>query len=110
MKKNTVEMMYAYLNGQTVDMDALRADVNAEYEKLTAVSAAKTEMYNAAREVVLAALTEPLTAKEVYERVAADLPEGMTAHKVQYGLLHYWTDDVDKVDNGKNPNTYVRKA
>lgn len=110
MKKNTVEMMHAYLNGQTVDLDALRADVAAEYERLTAVSKAKADMYEAAKPVVLAALTYPLTVKELYENVAADLPEGMTAAKVQYALLHYWADEVTKADNGKNPNTYVRKA
>ena len=110
MKKSTVEMMHAYLNGQTVDLDTLRADVNAEYERLTSVSKAKTDAYTVARPVVLAALSEPMTVKDVFEKVQSDLPEGFTAARVQYGLLNYWADEVVKQDCGKNANLYVRKA
>ena len=110
MKKSTVEMMNAYLNGQTVDLDTLRADVAAEYERLTAVSKAKSDAYAAARPVVLAALTEPMTVKEVFEKVQNDLPEGFTAARVQYGLLNYWADEVVKTAVEKGANTYVRRA
>lgn len=110
MKKNTVEMMYAFLNGQTVDVDALKADVTAEYERLTAKSNEKAQTYAVAHDVVMRALTHEMTVKEIYETCADDLPDDFTSNKIQYAFRNYWADEVEVHDNGKNPKTYSRKA
>lgn len=54
MKKSTLEMMKNYLNGDdTVDLSALRDEVNAEWERTTAKSRANTELYNAAHDALM---------------------------------------------------------
>lgn len=111
MKKSTIEMMHSYLSGQPVDdMEALRADVKAEYERLTSASKVKMDMYNVAKPIIMNALSEPMTVKELFEKCSCNLPEGMTVAKIQYALLNYWPEDIIKEDCGKNPNKYSRKV
>ena len=109
MKKNILSTLHSYLNGDTtVDITEARDYINAEFEKQANVSQAKADAYEAARSVVLSAIKdEAHTAKEIFEAVNDSLPEGFTAAKVQYGLLHYWADEVEKIPGeGKAPNTY----
>ena len=113
MKKSTLEMMKNYLNGDnTVDLSALRDEVNAEWERTTAKSRANTDLYNAAHDALMACTEwdKPMTATELAETFADILPDGFTKSKVQYALLHYWTDEVEKHENGKNAYTYSRKV
>ena len=112
MKKSTLEMMKNYLNGDdTVDLSILRDEVNAEWERTTAKSRANKELYDTAHEVLMAceAWDKPMTSKELWEVVREDMPENFTESKMRYGCLNYWTDEVKKNDNGKNPATYERK-
>ena len=112
MKKSTLEMIHALLNDQTVDMDTLREEVNAEWERTVAKSKEKADAYAAAKPVIMAALKaskEPLTVKELYERCVTELPEDFGAPKIQYALRAYWADEVEKHENGKNPNAYSAK-
>ena len=112
MKKNTITALYNYFvkNDDTVDLSAVVEDIRAEYEKSAAKATAKMDAYDAAKPIVLAAIEDaPLTAKDIFAACEDDLPDGFTAQKVQYGLLHYWADEVVKIDNGKAPFTYKRK-
>lgn len=110
MKKSTLENLCNYLNGDTsVDVAALREDVNSEYDRLTAKARANKDAYAAAKDVAVSVLSDtPMTAKEVF--AATDKwPDGFTSNKVQYGLNNYWTDVAVRHDNGKNPYTYTAK-
>lgn len=112
MKKSTLTALYNYLNGKAslVDVETLREEVNAEYDRLTAKAQANADLYATAKAAVMDVLSStPQTVAEIYAAAQADLPEDFTAAKVQYALLHYWEPDVVKHDNGKAPNTYTKR-
>ena len=110
MKKSTLEALYNLVNGNGSVTDELRADVVAEYERLTAKSRANADLYNTAHDVVMAstAWDKPMTVKELWAVVSADMPEGFTASKMQYAFLHYWTNEVQRHENGKDAYKYSR--
>lgn len=110
MKKNVFEMVVALVNGREVaDMETLRNEINAEWERTSAKAKANKTAYDAAKDVAFSVLSDtPMTAKELYA-ATDEWPEGFTANKVQYALLHYWNDEIVKHDNGKNPYTYSVK-
>ena len=109
MKKNVFEMVVAMVNGQPVaDMDTLRNEINAEYERMNAKRQANQDVYTAAHDVLMNALTDKeQTSKELFE--GNEWPEGFTQGKLNYALRAMWTDEVNKVDNGRSANTYTRK-
>ena len=112
MKKNTITALYNYFvkNDVNIDIAAVVEDIRTEYEKSAAKATAKMDAYEQAKPIVLSAIANaPLTAKEIFAACEDNLPDGFTANKVQYGLLHYWTDEVAKIDNGKAPFTYQVK-
>lgn len=111
MKKNTITALYNYFvnSDDTIDLSAVVEDIRAEYERTVAKSAAKANAYDAAKPIVFGVMTKPMTAKEIFTACENDLPDGFTAHKVQYALLNYWRDEVVKIDNGKSPFTYKVK-
>ena len=86
---------------QSVNDDKI-ANVVAELEKevnrVNEKSAKNRELYDAAKQAVAKGLTDDaMTVAELYDKIAADLPEGFTKSKLQYGLLNYWTDIVKVV-------------
>ena len=109
MKKNVFEMVVAMVNGREVaDMDTLRNEINAEYERMTAKRQANQDVYAAAHDVLMGALTDKeQTSKELFE--SNEWPDGFTQGKLNYALRAMWADEVRKVDNGKSANTYTRK-
>lgn len=109
MKKNVFEMVVAMVNGREVaDMDTLRNEVNAEYERMNAKRQANQDAYAAAHDVLMNALTDKeQTSKELFER--NEWPDGFTQGKLNYALRAMWADEVRKVDNGRSANTYTRK-
>ena len=111
MKKSTLESIRNYLNGDsTIDLTILKKEVNDEWERTTAKSRANTELYASAMPVVEKVLdTTPRTSKEIFALCENELPDGFTANKVQYLILHQLADKVEKHENGKNPLTYTRK-
>ena len=111
MKKATLEAIRNYLNGDdTVDLSILRQEINDEWERTTAKSRANAELYTAAIPIVEKTLSDtPMTARQIHAACYKELPDGFTANKVQYLLLHQLVDKVQKHDNGKNANTYTRK-
>lgn len=107
MKRNTIETMISYLNGSDVDTAALKTELETELAKMTEKARANADLYAAATPVVKAVMSAtPMTAKEIFTACASELPEGFTANKVQYLLLHQLADVVKKHDNGKNANSY----
>lgn len=111
MKKNVFDMVVALVNGQPVDMDKLREEVNAEAAHLAEKKAANQSVYDTAREVALSVLSDkPMTAKELFTAGGDQWPEGFTSNKVQYALLHYWNDEIVKHDNGRSAFTYSKKS
>lgn len=112
MKKSTLESIRNYLNGDnTIDLSVLKKEVNDEWERTTAKSRANTELYTAAMPVVEKVLdATPRTSKEIFALCEKELPDGFTANKVQYLILHQLADKVVKHENGKNANTYTLKV
>ena len=110
MKKNVFEMIHTLVNGGTVeDMGTLRAEVNAEWEKMAEKKSANQSLYNAAHDILIAALTDtPQTAKEIYE--GNEWPDDFTQSKLNYALRAMWNEEVNRIENGKNPLTYTRKV
>ncbi len=112
MKKNTITTLYNYFvkNNDTIDLSAAVEDIRAEYEKSAAKVDAKMLAYERAKPIVLSAITGvALTVKDIFTTCENDLPEDFTASKIQYALLHYWANEVNKIDNGKGPFTYQVK-
>ena len=109
MKKNVFEMIVAMVNGQPVaDMDTLRNEVNAEWNKMTEKKQANRDLYDTAHDILMNALTDKeQTAKELFEN--NEWPDGFKQGKLNYALRAMWADEINKIDNGKNANTYTRK-
>ena len=110
MKKNVFEMVVAMVNGREVsDMETLRNEINAEYERMNAKRQANQDIYAIAHDVLMEALTDKeQTSKELFER--NEWPEGFTQGKLNYALRAMWNEEVNRIENGKNPLTYTRKA
>ncbi len=107
MRKNTIETMISYLNGETVDTAALRDELTNELNRLNAKANANREAYALAHDVVLGVMSEqPMTVKEIATACGNALPEGFSPSKIQYALLNYWADEVVKVENAKSANQY----
>ena len=107
MKKNTIETMVSYLNGEAVDTAALRDELTNELNRLNAKASANREAYALAHDVVLGVMSEqPMTVKEIATACGDALPEGFSPSKIQYALLNYWADEVVKVENAKSANQY----
>lgn len=108
MKRNTIQSLVSYLNGETIDnLDAIKTELEAELNKGAAVKAEKDATYDAAWEVVrsvLAMTTAPLTVAEIVAESEDRLPDGFGKGRVLYGLNHQWADFIVKIE-GK-PNTY----
>lgn len=112
MKKSTIVALNAYLNlnDATIDIDAIKAEIAAEVGKMNEKSNAKMSVYEEAKPIVMNALSyeTPMTVKDIVTACGDTLPADFTTHKVQYALLRYWNTEVKKIDNGKNPNTYLK--
>lgn len=94
----------------SMDVEAVFAEVNAEWKKNQAKSEANARIYAAAKEPVFAVLSStPQTVKDIFA-AAEGLPEGFTSNKIQWALLNLWNDEVKAIDNGKNPKTYRLKT
>ena len=106
MKKNTIETLVAYLNGETVtNLDEIKAELEAELvkgkAKADANRAVYADMHDAVMDV-LASATMPITAQELADET------GFAKGKIVYGLRNYWADEVEKIE-GK-VNSYTLKS
>lgn len=108
MKKTTMQNIANYI-ANVAELSNEYAELVAEMNKGAEKAAANRELYEMARDAVLAVIgTEPQTVSEIYEKCESVLPEGFTKNKVQYALLHYWNDVVTKVEVAKGANQYKR--
>jgi hypothetical protein len=110
MKKSSLQSLVSYLNGETItNIDEIKAEIEAELAKDVERKQANAEAYEAAKPIILGALSDtPVTLGELYDEVADDLPDGFTKGKVQYAVTRLWCDEITKVE-GK-VNSYTRKA
>ena len=109
MKKTTMNTIAAYIKN-VPELANEYAELAAEIQKDIEKAEANRTMYDTAKDVVLAALNDQLvTASELWAKVENDVPEGFTKNKMNYALIHYWDNEVIKVQEGRNPNQYRRK-
>lgn len=100
MKKSTYEAIYAALS--TIDFEskeAIMTELSQEIHKGEKAKAMKVAQYDSAKAVVLEGLRvagTPVTIAELYEEIKGDLPQGFTKAQIQYGISHYWTDEIIK--------------
>lgn len=107
MKKNTMTAIAAYIKN-VPELANEYAELAAELAKNEEKAQANRDLYAAAREIVLSHLSDtPVTAAELYEVCADELPEGFSKSKIQYALRELWAADVVKHDNGKKAFTYT---
>ena len=104
MKKTTIVAIRNYLNGENVDLETLRNEVEEEYQRVVAPSVEKANARDALKPQILAAMSEePMTAKEIYEK--AGLPEDVALGTVVYILTRDLAGEVKK-HSGKGSNKY----
>ena len=111
MKKATLTAIVAMLNGETVDTEAIKTEVEAELNKGAEKAQANRDLYASAHDVVIEALrtaTAPVTIGELFDSIESELPEGMTKGKVQYAVTRLWVDEIAKTE-GK-VNSYSLRA
>ena len=110
MTKNTLTALVNYLTEKNDDyMMDIKAELEKELNRNAEKAQANRELYAEAHDIVMNGLTmigTPVTVGELYEEVKDELPDGFSKGKVQYALLHYWADEVVKIEG--NPNTYKR--
>ena len=106
MRKNTIETLVAYLNGETVtNLDEIRDELEAELSKGKTKADANRAKYVEIHDAVMIALasaTSAVTAQELAEET------GYAKGKIVYGLTNYWADEVEKIE-GK-VNSYALKG
>lgn len=110
MKKASLKTLVDYIVDNDVqELAEIRDEITAELAKDEAKAQANRDLYAAAKDIVLAALSDtPATIAEIYAEVESKLPEGFSKGKVQYAITRLWADEVVKHE-GKT-NTYTRKV
>ena len=102
MKKTTMTAIANYIKN-VPELAAEYAEVQAELDKNAEKAQANRDMYAAAHDVVIGALTnKPVTLAELWEVVKDTVPEGMTKSKVQYGLRELWAAEIVKIEGKVN--------
>lgn len=86
------------------------AKSKANEKRKAATAAARSALMEQVLPVLRDALTEPMTAKALFEKAKDGLPADFTAAKVQYILLHEMADEVVKTEAKGEANTYAPKA
>lgn len=108
MKNTTFAALYTYANTDPNFPPEIRDEINAEWEKKEEKRQANRSIYDAAHDVLIAALTDtPQTSTEIFE--SNEWPDDFTQGKLNYALRAMWSGEINKIDNGKKPNTYTRK-
>lgn len=113
MTKNTMTAILSLIADIDTDEAAnVRAAINEELARNAEKAARNRDMYDTAKEVVLAHLTDsPVTATELFTDCEDELPDGFTRGKMVYALRAYWTEDVVTEDDSKRRvKMYRRKA
>lgn len=102
MKKNTMTTIANYIKN-VPELAAEYAELQAELDKNAEKAQANRDLYAAAHDVVIGALTDkPATLAELWETVKDTVPEGMSKSKVQYALRELWAAEVVKIEGKVN--------
>ena len=110
MKKSVLTAVVNYLK-DVPEMAEAYAELRAELDKFEEKARAQSKLYEDAKAVVMACVTDkPKELNALFEESAKRLPEGFTKAKLQYALTNYWADEVERTKTGRNPYTYTKKA
>ena len=105
--REVLTKMVEQLSKPRTTSDEAKAKANAKRKEKTAQE--RAALMEQVLPVLRDSLTdEGMTAKELYEASADNLPTDFTANKVQYVLLHEMKDEVLKVEAKGKPNVYQR--
>lgn len=111
MKKSTLIALTNYFEATDIPesiADAV-ADLRAEREKGEEKAQANRELYAAAHDAVMEVMSDtPMTVTEIFNACVDALPTDFSKSKIQYALLHYWNDEVVKIENAKGANQYTK--
>jgi len=110
MRKNTLTAIMNYLTenlsyadeNEKEFLQTTIAELEAELGKGKAKADANRAVYAEIHDKVIAALksaTAPVTAQELADET------GFAKGKIVYGLTHYWTDEVEKIEGKVNSYT-----
>jgi hypothetical protein len=113
MKKSTLIALTNYFEATDIPAELTEAvaDLKAEREKNEEKAQANRDLYASAHDAVLAVITDtPQTVADIYEACRDSLPFGFSKNKVQYALLNYWNDEVEKIVVAKGANEYKIKG
>ena len=118
---NLPKTLYDKLGVNTLDKNTTE-EVNTILDKLIAAEAKSINRRAEEKEIrrsivevmwptVCTCLTDgPATVKEIFARDEKTFVRcGITIQKLQYMLLHDWTDTVEVIKNGRNANKYKLK-
>ncbi len=86
------------------------AKSKANEKRKAATAAARSALMEQVLPVLRDALTEPMTAKALFEKAKDGLPADFTSAKIQYILLHEMADEVVKTETKGEANTYAPKV
>ena len=106
MTKEIMNTIYTAL--ETVEFEGKSAAMEAlekELHRNDRAKAEKSALYEQAKEPVLEVIrtaSGPATVAEIFEACQAQLPAGFSKAKVQYGLTHYWKEEVEKIEGKVN--------
>lgn len=108
--KNVYESILAILNNETTtaeEFESVRTFATNQLKE----KAEKRAFYDELKPIVLRVLSqceEPITcaALDGYVQAEQDCPQGTSRSRIQYGILHYWQEDIETIKNGRNANTY----
>lgn len=119
MKKSTIELMLKVLDGQQVDVTALREELELELTqradsneaRKVKKAEARADLLTTALPAVLEMLADkgtPATAKELFEQYAPALEAAgvKSAQSLQYILIHDLADKVKVTANGRKAKQY----
>lgn len=92
---------------------AVMEALEKELHRNDRVKAAKEAVYAEAKTVVLETIRvagAPVTVAEIFDSCEKELPEGFTRNMVSYGLTHYWTEEVEKIEGKVNSYRIKERA
>ena len=81
----------------------------AAQKRKEANAKARAELLEQVTPVLRANLSEPVTAKELYELCKTDLPDDFSWNKVQHILIHEMKPELEITERKKGGNTYQIK-
>ena len=103
MTKNSLTVIFNTLTAIDFEgKETVMAELGKEIHRGEAEKAAKIALYESAKDVVLSVLDKPMTIADAYEACKDELPRGFTKAQMQYGLTHYWADDIIKTTGKVN--------